>query len=187
MNKLIVDNDFLELPLSGVEFATFLSMGDLGTIYRDQIILSDLSIYFNMAGSMPNPKQRGEINEAILNLMDEGHIVGEVIGRGLYLIQCKKSFMCDVQYLPHGGTGIKIEDVKKIICGEPNWRGMLRYYLMVAAHCYENKKVSYSRKYFSDKLGISELTISKYNTRLVELGVLEIVHRKNMPNLYRTT
>lgn len=184
MSKLIVDRDFLEEPLTGVEFAVFLSVGDLGTVYREEYIAYDLTVYYNMAGKLPNQKQRIEVNDAMLKLIDEGYLVGEAIGRGIYLINCKQSFYYDLEHLPHGGALVVFDDIRKIVSSGRSWQGMLRYYLILLSHMRNNKKCTFSRQYFSEKIGISELTLSKYNTDLVNLGVLEIMHRKNSSNVY---
>lgn len=187
MGKLIVDRDLLESPLTGIEFAAYLSAGDLGTIYRDQIVLSDLTIYFNITGKIPNQKQRTELNDALNNLIDEGYLVGKVLGRYMYLIDCKKSFCYDLAHLPHGGALVLFENVQKIFSIGKGWQGMLRYYLMILSHQRVNRACAYSRQYFADILNISELTLSKYNTALTNAGLVKINHRKNMTSVYEIT
>lgn len=184
---IIVDRDFLQEPLTGVEFAVYLSMADLGTIYRDRIILTDVGIYFNMADEMPTKRQRGEINEAINSLIEGGYVVAEEIQTNTYLVNCQKSFRYDLKHLPHGGSPIVYDRIKAIIKCDKSWRNMLRYYLLVLGHMGQSKKCVFSRQYFAEKLGISELTLSKYNTKFKELGVLKIIRQTDMPNIYLTT
>jgi len=187
MSKMIIDRELLESPLTGIEFAAYLSAADLGTVWRDNIVLCDISIYYNMTGKMPNPKQRVDLNEALLELIGEGYLVAEVVTRGVYLIDCKKSFLYDLDQLPRGGTTIIFDNVRKIIASDKYWQGMLRYYLMLVSHQRNGKACAFSRQYFSQKLGICELTLSKYNTKLKELGVIDVVRRKNSTSIYKIT
>lgn len=186
MSKLVVDRDFLEEPLSGLEFAAYLSAMDLCTIHREEYVLCDVTVYYNMCGKFPNRKQKVELNEALYGLMEKGYIVGELIGRGIYLVKCKQSFWVNLSALPHGGAPLEFESVRKIVGSGKSWQDLLRYYLMLVAHMRMGDKCALSRQYFSGKTGISQLTLSKYNTALVELGVLKITHRKNMPSIYLT-
>lgn len=187
MNKLMIDRDFLAEPLDGMDLVVFLSAMDLATPFRDCCVLYDLSVYFNITDKIPNAKQRKEINDAFIHLIDEGYITADIIGRGLYLINCRKSFYWDIATLPHGAVPILFNEVKQIVASGRGWQGMLRYYLMLSSHMNKDGKCSYSRRYFADKLGISELTLSKYNTMLNELGILDIASRMNMPNVYGLT
>ena len=183
MSKLIVARDLLESALTGMEFAAYLSADDLGTVYREQVVLTDMTIYFNMAGKLPNQKQRSDLNAAMSKLIEEGHLTAEVIGRGIYLIDCQKSFRCD---LICGTAVVMFESVRKIVASGQSWQGMLRYYLIIASHQRNNKACTYSRKYFADKINIGEITLSKYNTALTKLGVLKISRRKNSTSTYLT-
>ena len=187
MGKLIVDRDLLESPLSGMEFAAYLSAADMGTVYRDKVVLLDITIYYNLMGAIPNSRQRAELNEALLRLMDAGVLSAEVVGRGLYLIDCGLSFKYDLDKLPHGASTLEFESVRKIVAESKCWQGMLRYYLMVLSHQRVSRACIYSRQYFSDKLGISALTLSKYNTALEKLGVMKVVRRKNTTSVYKIT
>lgn len=186
MNKLIIDRDFISEQLSGMEFAVFLSAMDLGTIYRDKCVLHDTAIYYNLTGTMPSAKQRGEVNTALSSLIEGGHVVAEQIGRGAYIVDCRQSFYWELSTLPHGGARVLFSAVQKIVASGRGWQGMLRYYLALCSHM-RKEGCAYSRQYFSDKLGISELTLSKYNTKLAEMGILSVVRRKDMPNIYRLT
>lgn len=185
MSKMIVDRDLLSSPLSGFQFGVYMSAMDLGTIYRDRILLSDVGIYYNMMDRLPNPKQRDMVNDAIEFLIEEGHIVADEVGRGLYLVDCQKSFNYDLSHLPHGGQMLVYTNIKKIMTSGSNWQGMLRYYLMVAGHMKRDNVCSYSRQYFATKLKMNEASLTKYNTALKDLGVMEIVRQKNKGNIYK--
>lgn len=187
MSKMIVDRDFLSLPLTGIQFGVYMSAMDLGTIYRERILLSDVGVYYNMMDRLPNPKQRKEVNDALEFLIDEGHIVADEVGRGLYLVDCQKSFNYDLSHLPHGGQMLIYSNIKKVMTSGSNWQGMLRYYLMVAGHMKRDGTCSYSRQYFASKLKINEASVTKYNTILKNIGVLDIVRQKNEGNIYKLT
>ena len=186
MNKLIIDRDFISEQLSGMGFAVFLSAMDLGTIYRDKCVLYDTAIYYNLTGTMPSAKQRGEVNAALSSLIKGGHVVAEQIGRGAYIVDCRRAFYWELSTLPHGGARVLFSAVQKIVASGRGWQGMLRYYLALCSHMRKGG-CTYSRQYFSDKLGISELTLSKYNTILCDLDILSITYRMNMPSIYRLT
>jgi len=187
MGKIIVDRELLQLPLTGIELGVLLSAMDLGTIYRDQILLTDKGIYFNMMGRLPNQKQREEVGGAIDSLIEGGHLVATSVGHGSYVVDCQRSFNYDLTKLTYGGRMLIYEDVQKIMQSGQSWQGVLRYYLMLAAHMSRDNKCSYSRQYFADKLNMSELSLTKYNGILKDLGVISIAHRKNMPSYYYLT
>ena len=184
MSKLIIDRDFMSLPLTGMQFGVFLSAMDLGTIYRDQIVLCDKSIYFNMMDKLPTQRQREDVREAMEFLIEEGHVVAEEIGHGFYIVDCQRSFHNELSQLPHGGKLLMYEDLKKIMQSGQSWQGALRYYLMLAEHMKKDNMCSFSRQYFAGKLDMNELTLTKYNNKLKDLGVISIARRKDMPSYY---
>jgi len=184
MSKLIVDREFMTAPLTGMQFGAFLSAMDLGTAYRDQILLSDKAIYFNMMGKLPNQKQREDVNEALNFLINEGHVVAIALGHGNYIVDCQRSFHYDLDRLPHGGKMLVYEDIKKIMQSGQSWQGALRYYLMLADHMTKDNRCSYSRQYFANKLKMNEASLTRYNSLLKKLGVIIIVPRMDMPSYY---
>ena len=171
--------------LVATELAVYLAVMDLTGFYEREIMVHDEDVIFNMTGEIrATSAQRKMVNEAIASLIRKKALSGQKVGQGRYLVQCKE--MGEVKY---GYVMIDYGKIRTLIRGCADgreWQGLLLYYFELMCHMDKEGTCRYSLQYFSDHTGISELTLSKYNSKLTDLGLIKIQHHSKSTNSYLT-
>lgn len=168
--------------LNCTELSTYLSAANLCGAYDRVIPLDDTDIMYNLTGCVKDfkkTKKRKAVNEAMERLMSIGVISAERIAQGKYLVNCHDSFFVDVAKEKFGYVLIDFNNIRKIVRGctdDRQWQGMVLYYFELICHVRKDEGCQYSLQYFSQYVGVSELTLSKYNAALKDMGLIRI-HR----------
>ena len=178
--------------LSGMELAVYLSVQNLCGPYDRTVLIYTSSILYNLTGEekdLDSPIKRKKVAEAIESLIGREIIIGRSGNQGSYYIDGLKSFFIHSKDTDHGFIMINFNNIRKIVQGSSDgreWQGVLRYYLMLLAHMNKDGECRYSLQYFSEKINISELTLSKYNGILKKLGLIKIIRHLKSTSSYLT-
>lgn len=175
--------------LNGVEFVVYLSLMNLCYAYDKKVIVTDEMVLYNITQNLEdlkNPHKRKLFKGAMQNLGVKGVVSYEELSKGKYLVDCAASFREDLPQLRYGYVYVKMNNIRKIVQAYPDsrqWQGIVVYYFEVLCHVGKGGG-SFSLKFISEKIGISELTISKYNGILQRLGLLKIQHMYKSTSRY---
>lgn len=178
--------------LSGMELAVYLSVQNLCGPYDRTVLVYTSSILYNLTGEekdLDSPIKRKKVAAAMDGLIERGIIVGRAGRQGGYYIDGLRSFFIYSKDAEHGFVMIDFNNIRKIIRGSNDgreWQGLLKYYLLLMAHMNKDGECRYSLQYFSEKINISELTLSKYNGTLKKLGLIRIVRHSKSTSSYLT-
>lgn len=175
--------------LTGIELAVYLSLLDTFNFYDRTVATNDRDILFNLLGvEEPTKAQRKMISLAMSGLMGKGAVVGKQPSQGRYLIQCYESFGIWEGKSKYGYIMVDYGRVRTLIksCADPReWQKMVVYYYDLMCHANAEGECRYSLEYFAEHTGATTTTLSKYNKRLVELGLIKIIRHEKSTNTYQ--
>lgn len=182
---------FTKNNLTGAELAVYLAVYDLVGFYDRPAIIRDVDVLFNMTGeTKPSRPHHKIVTDAIENLFNKKTLFGERLGVGRYLIKVKESFLMEKGKSEFGYVMLDFAKMRHLIrkCADPReWQGLLIYYYELMCHMNKDNECRYSLQYFAENTGISELTLSKYNKKLQELGLIDIERHYHSTSTYRAT
>jgi len=191
--KFLVPRDMLTRNcLNGAELAVYLTLLDMFSVYDHMVMVQDDDILFGLTNiTEPTKTQRKMISVAMQALFNKNVLVGNLFaGQGKYLIQCKESFAAQIDKTKYGYVILDYTKIRTLIkaCPDPReWQKLIIYYYELLCHMNAEGECRYSLEYFADKINISILTLTKYNKKLVELGLIKIIKHKKSTNTYCRT
>lgn len=175
----------------GTELAVYLTLLDTFSVYNHTVVVRDDDIVFLLSGNIePTTAQRKMVSLAMRGLINKKVLVAEQIERGRYTLQCYESFSSELKKTQYGYIMIDYEKIRTLLkaCPDPReWQKLIIYYYDLLSHMGEDGTCRYSLRHFSENTGISELTLSKYNKKLVDLGLIKIIHHKESTSTYCRT
>ena len=176
--------------MTGTELAIYMSVMNLCGPYDRTVLIYNSSIMHNLTGDIKDPLRRKIVSATMKDLVARGVIVAEAGPHGSYYVDGLKSFFVYSKECEHGFVMIDFSKIRELIRGcadTRQWNGLIKYYVMLMSHMNKDGECNKSLDYFSTWLGISKITLSKYNGQLKNLGLIKIKRNFNSTSTYYST